>query len=299
MKPTDMEIKLRTEIHVEPRTGLLPYNRPVLLLGSCFSDNIGRRLAERGFNVVANPLGPVYNAAAMVAQTALIASGREVQLTELFEHEHLWRHFLAHTLLARPDRKEAADALNEALDRARSILLSSLPPLVCLTLGTAWAFTLADGSGFTVANCHKLPAIRFNRRLMPLSEVTSCLTDTISTIRKAAPGADIIVTVSPIRHLADGLDGNSLSKAILRVAADAATRIGAIYFPAFEAITDDLRDYRFYNPDMTHPTEQAADYVFNLFENAYTDASTRELARQALTRNRRLAHRNFFSTTPR
>lgn len=287
-----MDIRLRTEVRVAPLCGLLPYDRPVLLLGSCFSGNIGRRLADRGYNAVSNPLGPVYNAAAMRRQADLIVSGREVEGSEMFFHDGLWRHFLAHTLLARPGRDEAADAINEALSRARVQLDPSRPPLICLTLGTAWAFTLADSRELTVANCHKLPASRFVRRLMPLHEVTAELTATIDTLASAAPGADFIVTVSPIRHLADGLDGNSLSKATLRLAAAAvADSRGAIYFPAYEAVTDDLRDYRFYTPDMTHPTDQAADYVYMLFEEAYTTPATRDLARTALAETRRLAHR--------
>lgn len=290
-----MDLHLRTEIKIEPRIGLLTYSRPVLLLGSCFSDNIGRRLAERGFTVSANPLGPVYNPASMATQAGLLASQRHIAPEELFEHEGLWRHFLAHTLLARPDRAEAAAAINSALENARAILSSPSPPLICLTLGTAWAFILADGSNLTVANCHKLPARQFIRRLLTLDEAIAALDTTISTLRKAAPGADFIVTVSPIRHLADGLDGNSLSKATLRLAAHAASETaGAIYFPAFEAVTDDLRDYRFYNPDMTHPTEQAADYVYYLFEEAYTDNDTRRLAKEGLARSRRLAHRQLF-----
>lgn len=291
-----MDLRLRTEIKIEPRIGLLPYSRPVLLLGSCFSDNIGRRLTERGFTVSANPLRPVYNPASMALQAQLIASRRQIGPDEHFEHEGLWRHFLAHTLLARPVRQEAADAINRALSEARSILSSPIPPLICLTLGTAWAFSLADDSNLTVANCHKLPARHFNRHLLSLDEAISALDATIATLLAAAPGADFIVTVSPIRHLADGLDGNSLSKATLRLAAHAATLSGrAIYFPAFEAVTDDLRDYRFYTPDMTHPTEQAADYVYHLFEEAYTDNDTRRLAKEGLARSRRLAHRQLFT----
>lgn len=295
-----MDIRLRTEIRVEPRYGLLTHDRPVFLLGSCFSDNIGRRLTERGFDVVTNPLGPVYNAAAMAAQTELIASGSTVSPDELFEHQGLWRHFLAHTLLARPDRLDAAAAINDALGRARTLLASGRSPLICLTLGTAWAYTLADDSAMTVSNCHKLPASRFNRRLMPLAEVSRHLATSVTTLRSlCAPGTDFIITVSPIRHLADGLDGNSLSKATLRLAAhEAASSADTIYFPAFEAITDDLRDYRFYNPDMTHPTEQAADYVYALFEDAYADVATREEAKKAYSHTRRLAHRPLLSTNP-
>ncbi|MDE7151650.1 MAG: GSCFA domain-containing protein [Candidatus Amulumruptor sp.] len=284
-----MQLKLRTEIRVNPRPGLLTHDRPIILLGSCFSDNIGSRLAQRGFTVCYNPLGPVYNAAAMAAQAHLIASCATVEPDSLFEHQGLWRHWLAHTLLARANRAEAAAAINRELDRVRALLADPVAPLLCLTLGTAWAFTLNDGSGLTVSNCHKVPAARFNRRLMPLAEVTDSLRDTIATLGR--PGSHTIVTVSPIRHLADGLDGNSLSKATLRLSADSVTSADVTYFPAFEALVDDLRDYRFYTPDMTHPTEQAADYVYAIFEEAYATADTRATASRALAEHRRLAHR--------
>lgn len=285
-----MELKLRTEVAVEPHRDLLTYERPVILLGSCFSDNVGSRLAARGFTVVANPLGPVYNPLSMLSQTSLITSVEKVSDEELFFHEGLWRHFLAHTLLARPDRREAVNVINDALTAARRFLGSK--PLICLTLGTAWVYTLADGSRLTVANCHKLPASRFTRRLLEVEEASQALLTTIENLKDAAPGADFIITVSPIRHLADGLQGNSLSKAILRVAANqAAEKKGAIYFPAFEALTDDLRDYRFYTPDMKHPTEQAADYVYSIFEDAYCDIATRRYAAEALARFKREYHR--------
>lgn len=291
-----MELRLRTEVTVAPRHDLLPHNRPVVLLGSCFSDNIGSRLRDRGFKVSANPLGPVYNPAAMRAQAALIASGQSIDPSEMFEHEGMWRHFLTHTLLARPDLQDAVAAINNALLFPRELLASAVAPLICLTLGTAWVFTLADGSGLTVANCHKVPQSRFTRQLLSTTEAASSLIGTIDLLRAIAPGADFIVTVSPIRHLADGLAGNSLSKAVLRIAAEhAVSERGAIYFPSFEALNDDLRDYRFYMPDMKHPTEQAADYVYMLFEEAYTDPVTRRLAREALSATRRAAHRPLLT----
>lgn len=283
-----MNLKLRTEISIEPCHGLLTHERPVVLLGSCFSDSIGRRLAERGFTVAANPLGPVYNPVAMKLQAELIASGRLVTPSDLFEHLGLWRFTLAHTLLARPSAEAAAEAINEALAGVRSLLAQS--PLLCLTLGSAHAYDL-EPEGITVANCHKLPASRFTRRLIGLDEATTALTETLSTL----PHSHAVITVSPIRYLADGLAGNSLSKATLRLAADAAAADGrAIYFPAYEAVTDDLRDYRFYNPDMTHPTEQAADYVYALFEEAYATPATRAASAEALKASRRAAHRQLI-----
>lgn len=286
-----MKLQLRTEIKIADRQGLLSYGRPVILLGSCFSDNVGRRLADRGFDTVANPLGPVYNPLSLAAQAELIASGREISPSDLFEHQGLWRHFMAHTLLARPTPVAAADALNRQLEEVRRRLAAD-NKLLCLTLGTAWVYELASDccgtpAATVVANCHKLPASCFRRRLLTVDEASAALSKAISVL----DATDTIVTVSPIRHLADGLDGNSLSKATLRLAADKAVADGAVYFPSFEAVIDDLRDYRFYTPDMTHPTEQAADYVYALFEETFADAATRAESAERYKAARRAAHR--------
>lgn len=290
-----MKLKLRTEIQTPRRPGLLSHSRPVILLGSCFSDNIGRRLAERGFSVAANPLGPVYNPLSMAAQAELIASGREIVTSELFEYQGLWRHFMAHTLLARPSAVDAADAMNRSLDEVRRQL--SHEALLCLTLGTAWVYELAsDFAGLpastVVANCHKLPASRFDRRMADVAEAYEAVASAI----KYLTVGDTVITVSPIRHLADGLEGNSLSKSTLRLAADRAAADGAVYFPAFEAVIDDLRDYRFYTPDMTHPTEQAADYVYGLFEETFADSGTVAKSAEYLKASRHAAHRPLFGS---
>lgn len=296
LQDNDMDIKLRTEVSTAPHRGILDHDREILLLGSCFSDNVGRRLAERGYRVTANPLGPVYNPLSLLAQARLIASGRTLQPSEMFEHQGLWRHFMSHTLLAAPTSEAAAEAINCKLTEARSRLTADT--LLCITLGTAWVFELAVDTGGmkageVVANCHKLPSQLFSRRLISPDEAYAA---TAEAVRLLSP-ADTIVTVSPIRHLADGLDGNSLSKATLRLAAHRLTADGAIYFPAFEALTDDLRDYRFYNPDMIHPTEQAADYVYLLFEDTFATEQTRRHSAGCLKASRRAAHRPLFKHT--
>lgn len=287
-----MELRLRTEITVEPKPGLLDYGHPVMLLGSCFSDNIGRRLSQRGFKTVFNPLGPVYNPPAMKHQAGMIASGNDPDVNDFFFHQGLWRHFMAHTLLGRPTTEEAAAAMTDALGQIRRLL--SPETLLCLTLGTARVFELKE-SHRPVANCHKLPANLFTRRMIDADEAAEAIDATIDALRPS----HTILTLSPIRHLADGLDGNSLSKAILRVAIDkvVSSRSDVTYFPAYEAIVDDLRDYRFYSSDMTHPTEQAADYVYGLFEEAFADDTTREKARTALKAALRAAHRPLIPTS--
>ena len=147
-------------------------------------------------------------------------------------------------------------------------------PVVFITLGTAYVFERAD-NGEVVGNCHKFPASFFKRRRLSLAEATSAITD-IRTILESVAEA-VIFTVSPIRHTSDGLHGNNLSKATLLLACDAA---GVDYFPAYEALIDDLRDYRFYAADMKHPAPGPGDYIYELFSDTYFDAETLDRARQ-------------------
>lgn len=278
---------IRTDIRIDHRT-------TVIMLGSCFSDNIGRKLQERMFLTAVNPLGTMYNPASIAAVARILASGRQVTEDELFEHEGLWRHFMCHTSLGRNDRKEACEVINSRLDNARSVIKPG--GVAVITLGTARVF---EKDGMTVSNCHKLPGSLFTRRLMSVEESTSHILTAINDLESLAPGLRTILTVSPIRHMECGLDGNSLSKAVLRVACQNVCdeRHGTLYFPSFEALTDDLRDYRFYEADMKHPTAVAVDYIYELFENSVMDEATRQLAKECMTLSRRLAHRTLNPDT--
>ncbi|MDE6826953.1 MAG: GSCFA domain-containing protein [Paramuribaculum sp.] len=273
---------ISTDIRIDHRTA-------VIMLGSCFSDNIGRKLAERMFHVVINPLGTVYNPASIAEVIRIMTGERQISLSEFFLHEGLWRHFLCHSSLARPDRGDAEQALNMALAAARHTV-EHRNAVAVLTLGTARVF---EREGKIVSNCHKLPGTGFNRRLLSVDEATMHIDTAVSLLAQWLPGIRVILTVSPIRHMECGLEGNSLSKAVLRIACQniADTNTSVVYFPAFEALTDDLRDYRFYDADMKHPSAVAVDYVYELFEQSVMSEATRRLAAEALSLTRRLAHR--------
>lgn len=288
-------MQFRTPVAPLRHQGLVDHRTPVVTLGSCFADAVARRLSDRLFAVTANPFGTLYNPASIASAARRMASGPEFAPDELFCHEGRWRSWLCHTLLSyEGTAEEAATRLNNRLAEASAALRQSRVAIV--TLGTAWVFGLRS-TGETVANCHKMPAKLFERRMLTVDESARLITEAGEAMREASPGMTVILTVSPIRHAADGHHGNQLSKSTLMLAAEEAVgRLNrpdapAIYFPAFEAVMDDLRDYRFYDTDMRHPTAQAADYVFGLFAESFFTPDTAALCDRCLKLTRRLAHR--------
>ena len=266
-------MKFRTEITLGKYPAKIGYENRVLALGSCFADEMARRLAAAKFAVEANPTGVLFNPLSIAEAIRSYADPKEVGREELHDDGGRWFHFGFHGDFSAPTADEALARMNaarragaEALRRADRVLL---------TLGTAWVY---EREGRAVANCHRQPAREFVRRRMGVDEVVGTLERLV-----AGPlaGRETIVTVSPVRHLGDGLEGNAVSKATLRLAAEelAAGHASVHYFPAYEMLVDDLRDYRFYADDMVHPAPQAVTYVWEQFAEALlTDAARGRLA---------------------
>lgn len=267
--------------------GLISHDRPILLLGSCFSDNVGSRLVRDGFDATVNPVGTLYNPASITR--ALRSTGLKPSEIEagMFQHEGVWHHPMFHSSFSSKDQGAALAKMRLGLDKLRRQLQAT--PVVVLTFGTAWVYY--DQEGSLVTNCHKLPPSRFTRRLLTLPQTIGHIHDAIAAL---PPKSDVILTLSPIRHLADGFEGNSLSKSLLRVAIHEVMEQfkGKVsYFPAFEILNDDLRDYRFYAADMKHPSETAVDYEYGLFCSTYCTPATIERARASRKLWQRSQHR--------
>ena len=286
-------MEFRTPVEIEPSSRKLSHSGPSpLFLGSCFSDNIASRLRRDGFSVVSNPGGALYNPASISAIVLRALSGKDFKESELVPGPR-GSHLLA---LATPFSGEnpgkiIADA-NSVLDSVRTCLQ---PGALCfLTLGTAFVFEW-KATGTVVGNCHKLPAPLFSRRRLGVDECVELLSPVIDALENL--GVSAVLTVSPVRHTADTLHGNSLSKATLHLAVDALCQrfpASVAYFPAYEAIIDDLRDYRFTAPDMKHPTDQAADYVYELFSKSFFSHETLLNAAECRRESARLAHRQIL-----
>lgn len=265
-------MKFRTEIEIENCQGLIRHDQSIVMLGSCFTDNIGEQLDRDGFHVTHNPFGALYNPASIRSLITRALQGRSITADELVcSSDGAW-HCLdfasrysdasAERLIERTNAEMASFA--DALRSAATLII---------TLGTAYVFARRD-TGVVVGNCHKLPAARFDRYRLSAKAITGHLMAIASVLPPSIQR--IIVTVSPIRHTADGLHGNQLSKASLLLSVDEA--VSALpqwsYFPAFEIMVDDLRDYRFYAADMKHPSDVGIEYIYDRFRRAYFDDAT-------------------------
>ncbi len=267
-----------------------------MLLGSCFSDNIGQRLCDDGFDVCHNPMGSLYNPASLHAFISRLLSitesdGSVSESAEAYNASDLtlagdgqW-HALDFPLRYSGDDPDAllCRINTECCEAARNFARAQT---IIITFGTAWCFEIIS-NGKVAGNCHKLPASEFVRRRMNPADITAMWQPLVHRLRDM--GKHVMATVSPIRHLADGLHGNQLSKATLLLAVDALE--GVEYFPAYEAVVDDLRDYRFYADDLKHPSAMAVEYIYNIFSQTYFSKETLEEASRRHAARLREAHR--------
>ena len=282
-------MEFRTKIPIPPGEPEIDHASHILLLGSCFVENIGKKLEYYKFQSLQNPFGILFHPAAIAAFLEDVLQEKAFSETDVFQHNERWHSFSAHSALSRINREELLSELNSAVGKTGAFLKEASH--VIITLGTAWGYKLKS-SGKTVANCHKVPQREFEKQLL---EVDAELERCIRIIRQLNPEACIIFTVSPVRHLKDGFVENQQSKARLISAVHKAVsrEERARYFPSYEIMMDELRDYRFYAEDMVHPSQVAVDYIWLRFSETYTTAETRKLMEEVEQIRRRLAHRPF------
>lgn len=265
-------MKLQTPVTDERCSVSISYDDRIMMLGSCFSENIGRQLADFGFDVCINPFGTLYNPVSILHSIEmLLGEGHftEEDTVDVGAGSGLVCTFSHHTSFACRDTGEFLDKSNTALDKAREYFRSCNK--VIITLGTSWCFR-HNTSGRIVSNCLKRPAAEFTRERLTVGEAAGYLAwirqlcDKAAEERGGFAEKQFIYTVSPIRHFKDGAHGNQLSKSTLLLAVDTITDEGKIeYFPAYEIVMDELRDYRFYAEDMFHPSLQTTDYIRERF----------------------------------
>lgn len=281
-------MKLRTPLDIPPFDFKLDHSSRIMTLGSCFSDVIGNYLQHRKFSVKSNPFGTVYNLKSFcdVVGNALFdilpEEDRIVGRDDLFFHLDYHSDFYSDSPEGLMDRIRAAGKdFREFLLRA---------DLLIITFGTSWVYKFEEE---TVSNCHKLPASRFEKHLMDLEDQRGWLNILITNLQNANPDLKIMFTVSPVRHIKDGIPENGLSKAILRVLCDEGVKdySGTCYFPSFEVMMDDLRDYRFYKPDLIHPDEVAENYICELFMKSAVTGEAHRISEEWYKVRKALEHR--------
>lgn len=286
-------IKLQTPVIDEKCRIGISFSDSIMMLGSCFSDNIGKQLLDFGFDVSVNPFGTLYNPASILQSIRMLVSDRHFTDDDCIgmgAGSDLTCSFSHHTSFARKDRETFLEDANRALDQARDDFRKA--GKVIITLGTSWYFRHIERD-IIVSNCLKRPAGEFIRERLSASEVSTALKEIISICRsgQAGPTKDIIFTVSPIRHFKDGAHGNQLSKAALLLGIDDALTDGTVYFPAYEIVMDELRDYRFYAEDMCHPSSQTTDYIRERFLDWALPKEERPQLEENIRSYRRSCHR--------
>ena len=294
-------IKMKLQTPVEIRAGrveISPSDR-IMVLGSCFADNIGQRMKNIGMDVFVNPFGTLYNPASVSEAVERLSSGRPFDTSEcrmMGSGAGLVCSFSHHTSFARRTETEFLAHANAVLSEASEFFRSC--NRLIITLGTSWCYRHI-GDDRIVSNCLKRDAKEFARIRLSVDDSVSLLENIAAhccpdSLPDGAPGKSIIFTVSPIRHLRDGAHENQLSKAALLLFTDRLCRTfpdRCDYFPAYEIVLDELRDYRFYDTDMAHPSSQAVDYVWERFSEAYFDENTRAVNREWVRLLQALRHR--------
>lgn len=284
-------MEFRTTIKTADNKGIMHHSDKLMLLGSCFSDNIGAKLTAAMMDVETNPFGTIYNPMSIASSVERIISGEPIAGADLFQANGVWNSYAFHSRFSMCDKQNALKRMNSRILQAHDHLKQC--KFVIITLGTAIIYRLRQNS-MVVANCHKVPQNNFTRKMATVDEMTSVMTTMLHSLFKFNGQLHVIFTVSPIRHIADGLETNSLSKASLRLAINNVVNAfpgRAEYFPAFEIMTDDLRDYRFYAADMVHPSETAVEYIWQTFQATYfDDRSSQAIARCERLRKRLLHH---------
>lgn len=286
-------MQFRTEISPLPDLrGAIDHSSRVWTIGSCFADNIGDRMLAEGFDIEVNPLGTLYNPLSILNSIAALVEGKVYTPADFFPHEGKFRSYDFHSIYSRPTAEEAAELVNSRLTQLHEGL-QQLSTLI-LTFGSARCFRLKS-TGQAVANCHKQHPDLFRVDDLSVETCVEAISETISLMTRVCPELSrVILTVSPIRHKAYGLHTDKLSKATLLLACERVRQSDPsliLYFPSYEIMMDDLRDYRFYASDMVHPSEVAVDYIYDLFSRTfYSDPTIREAASR-LRAFRRTLHR--------
>lgn len=294
------------DFHIEFSPKHLPqkinHRHKLLLLGSCFTENIGDKLVAHKFSVLQNPNGILFNPVSVKEAVENYIGNKVITENDLFylnEGYHSWQH---HSRFSGTTKEDAVQKINTSTNTAHHYLKET--DVVIITLGSAWVYELTAKAanaktGNVAANNHKAPADWFNRRLFTNAEVIDLLHTTIAELQQFNPFTKIIFTISPVRHLREGFVENNRSKAALinAVHATAEHFENVFYFPAYELVIDDLRDYRFYAEDMVHPNYAATNYVWEKFVTACIDETSQELMKQINEINAAINHKPFNETS--
>lgn len=282
----------RTNIQLQKEHHLIDYNANLLLVGSCFSENIGNKLAYYKFQVSSNPFGILFNPIAIERLITNAVNNKVYNKEDIFKLNERWHCFDAHSDLSNINSAKLLQNLNTAIEFTQQKIKTATH--IIITLGTAWVYRFIQNDTI-VGNCHKVPQKKFLKEFLSVEEIIASLDNLTTLIKSENPNVSIIFTVSPIRHLKDGFIENSLSKSSLITAIHQIIdkRNKLYYFPSFEIMLDDLRDYRFYTKDMIHPNETAIEYIWEQFLKVWISEKTTSTMKEIESIQKGLAHKPF------
>lgn len=277
---------------VAPLSAAIQYDHELLLMGSCFAEEIGEKLQEHRFNTVVNPHGILYNPLSITKALTSYLDGKVYTPEDLFQHNDLWNSWDHHSRFSGLTPEATLDNISR-MQAAATHAIENADWLV-ITLGSAHAYILKENNRL-VGNCHKVPAGNFYKRLLTVDEIVTALDNVMHRLFFRNKKINILFTVSPVRYIRDGVVENNLSKAILLQAVHhLVNKFNRLfYFPAYELVIDDLRDYRFYKEDMVHPNEVAVNYVWEQVVKAGISPASQELLHSIAEINRAANHRPF------
>jgi GSCFA family len=295
LKPCIMTF--RTILQPTPATFSIQREHQICCIGSCFTENIGKKLIENKFSTYINSFGIVYNPISIAKQLTTLSDEKFIfEEKNCIEHGGVWHSFEHHSSFSMLTKENLLENIHIEWQKARNFLQKT--NVLILTLGTAFTYEYLP-TGEIVANCHQLPNQQFSKKMRSVAEVVASLSPVLQELKHQNRDLQVILTVSPVRHLSDGMVENQRSKSVLLLAAaELEAQLGfATYFPAYEIVMDDLRDYRFFEADMLHPNEVAIGYIWAFFEQTFFKKSTLQINQQITNLRKARAHRPFQASS--
>jgi lysophospholipase L1-like esterase len=289
-------MQFRTQIPLSKSNNPIDYNSKVLSFGSCFAENMADKFDYFKFQNETNPFGIIFNPVSIEKVIEIVVQEKWFTEKDVFFHNERWHSFEVHSDLSNSDRQELLETLNKAISQTNKHLKEATH--IIITYGTSWIYRNLQ-SDEIVANCHKVPQKQFSKELLPVDVIQKSIQNTIDLIQTLNPGINLIFTISPVRHIKDGFAENQLSKSHLFTAVYQVLKtynpklITQNYFPSYEIMMDELRDYRFYTEDMLHPNQVAIDYIWHKFSENYMTEESISLMQEVDEIQKSLRHRSF------
>jgi hypothetical protein len=286
-----------TTIPISKSSNPIDYDSRIISLGSCFAQNIGDKFSYFKFQNTVNPFGIIFNPVSIENLIFRVVNNQFFTENDIFSHNDLWHCFEVHSELSHSEKTIFLDRLNQILSDFHLQILKSTH--FQITYGTSWVYR-NKSSNSIVANCHKVPQSQFDKEILSVATIEKSIQNTIDLIQKVNPNCNLIFTVSPVRHIKDGFVENQRSKAHLISALHnfvALSQSKCNYFPSYEIMMDELRDYRFYAEDMLHPSQTAIDYIWKRFSENYISEENFATMEEVCSIQKGLAHRPFNPDT--